>query len=158
MTGAVEPGRKSRFPFRWLHRHEPDGLRPFCDRSGEDMVADLGVGLALGSRWFLGLLRFRPWRDSDIVVYPELVVFGSHWAAAASGFGGRTQHPKYRHISAWWPEQGARGLSGRAVQRVTIDASAYQHLDQEIDGEGTLREILKGRQKVWGDAAMWVGL
>lgn len=82
----------------------------------------------------------------------ELVVFRTHQDAREAGFRG-DRHPKYPHIKAWWPGAGIRGLAMRPFQRVTIPRG----MDAvQVSGEGRLWDILRARQRVYGDDTVWI--
>lgn len=83
----------------------------------------------------------------------ELVIFEHRGAAVDAGFRG-TVHQTQRHIEAWWPDRGPKGLCGRPPQRVTISA----HMTRHRTFEGPLEQILRKRQMVWGDCAIWIEL
>ena len=83
----------------------------------------------------------------------ELIVFFSQVDADRAGFVGQ-HHPAYSHLQAWWPELGVRGLCARPVQRITVSRDMLHCRTNE----GRLIDLLRARQKVFGDQAMWVSL
>lgn len=84
----------------------------------------------------------------------ELIVFADRYEMRAAGFGSNGLHPTEPHLRSWWPEAGIRGLAMRAPQRVTISEKIAEHKTSE----GRVRDILRAKQMVWGDRAVWVEL
>lgn len=86
-------------------------------------------------------------------VVTEIVIFASAEEARHCGFrnGG---HPEMPHVQAWWPGLGLRGLAMRPIQRVTIPERMLTHQTEE----GGLAAILRARQRVFGDRAVWLVL
>lgn len=82
----------------------------------------------------------------------EIIVFSSAEAARQAGFRGGV-HPRLPSVRAYWPGLGERGLAGRPVRRVTIADRRYRDTP-----EGPLRAILRKRQMVFGDGAVWIEL
>jgi hypothetical protein len=93
------------------------------------------------------------YRQSRLDIVTELIVFDSRAHAEDAGFLG-TQHTEHRHLQAWWPGLGMRGLATRPWQRVTIS----HRMTGYSTSEGTLAPILRARQRSWGDRAMWIVL
>lgn len=83
---------------------------------------------------------------------PEMIVFPSYEAARNAGFQGE-RHRQHRHLVAWWPGAGMRGLCGRAIQRVTISEDMACHRTPE----GPLRALLWSRMWPFSDP-MWIEL
>lgn len=85
----------------------------------------------------------------------ELIVFRNRSEAIGAGFrGAMHSDPDFEHVRAWWPGQGMRELAGRPIRRVTVT----ERMSATNTDEGRLFDILRARQMVFGDKAMWVEL
>lgn len=97
--------------------------------------------------------RFGFVRESSRPV--ELVVFRDRSEMRSAGFSFDGTHPSGRHLRAWWPGAGIRGLCGMGPPaRVTIS----EQMASYRTSEGRVGDILRARQKVWGDQAAWMEL
>ncbi|MBB5985982.1 hypothetical protein [Sphingobium lignivorans] len=83
----------------------------------------------------------------------EMIVFHNQYRARDAGFEGQ-RHPVHKHLIAYWPSLGVRALAGRSPLRVTIPGELVGLKTEE----GLLGNILRRRQRVWGDQAVWIEL
>ena len=81
----------------------------------------------------------------------ELVVVRNRARALQAGFDEQGRHPTNSAIRAWWPDRGWQDLMGPPIRRVTIGSDV-----PDRTSEGSLREILRKRQSVFGTAAIWM--
>jgi hypothetical protein len=84
---------------------------------------------------------------------PEIIIFPSAERAMEQGFRG-ARHPGLPHVRAWWPGAGVAGLLARPIQRVTISRG----MRFQSTAEGKLVDLLRARQRAFGDSAMWIEL
>ncbi|MBD8548038.1 hypothetical protein [Sphingomonas sp. CFBP 8760] len=84
---------------------------------------------------------------------PEIIIFPSAEHAMEQGFRG-ARHPSLPHVRAWWPGAGVAGILGRPIQRVTISRDMRFH----STAEGKVVDLLRARQRAFGDLAMWIEL
>jgi hypothetical protein len=95
--------------------------------------------------------RFGYYRSTPLPI--ELIVFHTAEHARRAGFYGE-RHPQHEHLRAWWPSQGMIGLMGPLPQRVTLTEDMALHRTPE----GRVADILRRRQMLFGDNAIWVEL
>lgn len=94
-------------------------------------------------------------RTADIPLpESELVIFATYEDAREAGFASTGRHDRERHVRAWYPGMGIRGLSGPSPRRVTIP---HHMTDKRVGGEGRLVDILRARQRVF-DYPVWIVL
>lgn len=81
----------------------------------------------------------------------ELIVYPSRTRAVDAGFGNSGRHPKWPHLTAWWPSMGLQGVMTKRWQRITVSADVNQ-----AEGGAEALRYLRGTQAVFGAAAIWV--
>lgn len=87
-------------------------------------------------------------QDSE---YRTLHVFPNREAALIAGFK-HARHPSFENVRAYWAGLGIQPLCA-AIHTVVIHPYAW---NEQIEGEGRLYDILKRRQMVFGDDAVWI--
>lgn len=88
---------------------------------------------------------------------PELYVFDTWDDARNMGFNHDGSHPLNSDARAIFANRvRVTQLAMRTVKRVVVASGV--NLERDIDGEGTLRQLLKKRQMTWGSEAEWVVL
>jgi hypothetical protein len=92
----------------------------------------------------------------------ELVIVPTREVAVRAGFNvNRREHGQHPGIHVWWLELSTRHLITIAYPRVTVDGEVGRYLHHycgraERERWDEAQQILKGKQMIFGNQAVWM--